>query len=276
MNRATRGNPIFMTHDGAGRSGSCGKETAQWLEPPQGLSIVPGAVHAWRILVEDAAPHLSRLEQLLTPVEREQVARFFREADRTSRTVARGMLRSLLATYLETSPDAVAIVSGHHGKPMLDPETHRQSIEFSVSHSGNVVLLAFSVDAAVGIDVEAIRTDVDLSGLVARVLTSEEADVLRQADESARTQIFFRTWARKEAVLKALGTGFSVEPDRVAVLTSSLAECCSCVCYDPEGNQRHFRVLDLAAGQAFAAAIVVERADAEVRLFSGSRRAAEV
>jgi 4'-phosphopantetheinyl transferase len=135
-----------------------------------------------------------------------------------------------------------------------------------------MVLLALTVGGPVGVDVEAAQGDIDLSGLSARVLAPDELAVLEQADEPLRSRLFNQAWTRKEAALKLLGTGFSLDPSRVVVLTDSLSASIPCVCQDLAGRPRRLRVLDLALGEKAAAAVAVERADANVCCFSGASR----
>jgi 4'-phosphopantetheinyl transferase len=168
------------------------------------------------------------------------------------------MLRSLLGMYLGKLAEGLTFTRGPHGKPMLEPAAREKTIEFSLSHSGDVVLLAFSSRGAVGIDVEVVRADIDLHGLASRVLGPEEMTVIERADESLRPQLFFRAWARKEAVLKALGTGFSVEPRELVVLTEPVSGDGPTTCRGPTGNPRPLGIVDIPAGHGVAAAVAGE------------------
>src|SRR3979409_2142049 len=69
------------------------------------------------------------------------------------RAAAGGALRDVLAAYLETSPEAIRIVDGAHGKP----ELAGGELHFNLSHSGDVGLVAVAAEREVGGDVQ--RTD---------------------------------------------------------------------------------------------------------------------
>ncbi|MEA2842762.1 MAG: 4-phosphopantetheinyl transferase, partial [Actinomycetota bacterium] len=64
-------------------------------------------------------------------------------------------------------------------------------------------LYAFSRHAPVGIDVERARDDLPWARLAARYFAPEEAASIDTSDA------FFACWTRKEAVVKATGTGLS-------------------------------------------------------------------
>ena len=95
--------------------------------------------------------------------------------------------------------------SGDHGKPRLADTS--AAIHFSLAHSGPHVVVAMSRAAAVGVDVEHLKPNADYRPLYRRTLTAGEADAFHAG--GARPHDFLRTWVRKEAVTKAVGTGIA-------------------------------------------------------------------
>ncbi len=85
-----------------------------------------------------------------------------------------------------------------------------------ISRSGTAGLAAAAVAewGSVGVDVERIDAGVVDESLLDVVLHPQER-AARPADELGRR--FFSLWTRKEAVLKALGTGLMVSPRTIAV-----------------------------------------------------------
>jgi 4'-phosphopantetheinyl transferase len=77
--------------------------------------------------------------------------------------------------------------------------------------------IALSEEGEVGVDVERVRELPDLEALAKRCFSAGEWDRFRQLGSEERGRWFFRLWTRKEAVLKAMGTGLLVEPSRVTV-----------------------------------------------------------
>ena len=114
------------------------------------------------------------------------------------------MLRALLGRWLERDPAGLRFVLGEHGKPALASG----ELEFSVSHSGDLVAIAVAEGRAVGIDVERVR-DVEEERVADRLFAPAEAEALRSLPAAERTSEFFRLWTRKEAYVKALGTGIA-------------------------------------------------------------------
>ena len=99
---------------------------------------------------------------------------------------------------------------GHatHGRPTV---TGAAAVSFSLSHSGAFGLLAVAAGRVrVGVDVEEVRPRRHLDALAARVLNDEEhAAWLAIDDPDDRLRAFLGEWTRKEAYVKALGTGLA-------------------------------------------------------------------
>jgi 4'-phosphopantetheinyl transferase len=107
--------------------------------------------------------------------------------------------------YLRVSPQDLRFVFGPQGKPaLLDGR-----LEFNVSHSGPLVLLAFASGSPVGVDVEQEKKDRDRIAIAQRYFAPAETEKVRRAEDVAGA--FYRTWTAKESVIKAVGGGLSID-----------------------------------------------------------------
>lgn len=97
---------------------------------------------------------------------------------------------------------------------------HDSKIQFSLSRSHEVAILAVTGESKVGVDLEYAlgRNSRDLS--MRRQFTEEEQGFIENASDSRKA--FFEIWARKEAYLKGIGRGlthplaeFDVTPSEV-------------------------------------------------------------
>ena len=222
-----------------------------------------GRVDVYRIDIEAAAPAEVVLRGLLSADELLRADRFHQQRHRRQFVVTRGALRTLVARRLGRAAADLRFVDGPHGKPALaDPPQVR--LEFNVAHSHGLALVALSVEHAVGVDVERIRPEVDLDGIADRFFAPSERDQLAAIGPARRADAFFACWSRKEAVLKAVGTGISGGLTRYTV---------SC---DPAGPARLLAVdrdgpppeawtlADVDVGCGFRAAVAVIAPAAEV------------
>ena len=112
---------------------------------------------------------------------------------------------------------------------IADIPTLEERIDFSLSHSGTDIVLALAIAPetkrrpSIGIDIERVDPDRDWQAIADRRFSPAERRELRlHADEKTRCLAFFRTWVRKEAFVKALGSGISTNFQRFDVATGTV------------------------------------------------------
>jgi 4'-phosphopantetheinyl transferase len=158
----------------------------------------------------DAEPETVRaLARWLSAGERQRADRYVLERDRRRFIVARARLRQLLAARLSTRPQLVELVYGEHGKPALAPQSGDTDWRFSVSHSDELAVFAFTRGQDVGIDIEAMREVPDADAIVFGFFSPRERQAYLALGPEQKTLGFYNGWTRKEALLKALGRGLS-------------------------------------------------------------------
>jgi 4'-phosphopantetheinyl transferase len=167
-------------------------------------------VHVWRVPLDDDA-RAESYWSLLSDEERRRAARFVRDLHRRRFIVAHGALRSILAGYVGAEPTALDFVIGAHGKPALREGTGRPPLEFNLSHSDDLALVAIARAHAVGVDLERWSEGVEHLELAERFFSPGERRALRAlAHEPDLIEAgFFAAWTRKEAYLKATGHGIT-------------------------------------------------------------------
>jgi 4'-phosphopantetheinyl transferase len=179
-----------------------------------GHSPSPGVVQLWFVSLDS----VDEFERLLTVLSRDELDRVNRIADERIRrryVVGRAVLRRLLGERLATPPAELRFDYNEGGKPALECE----DVNFNLSHSGDLALIAISNGAAVGVDVEQLRPQPRLDQLARRVLTVGERELLEQARaEGAGARWFLQCWTAKEAVAKAFGFGLALAPNRINVV----------------------------------------------------------
>lgn len=229
-----------------------------WSPPVPDLELPSDAVHVWRTRTEVSASRLAPLADLLASDERARARRFLYEEDRRQYTVARGVLRSILARYLEVEPAAIEFRYGAHGKPSLAESPGGRDVRFNLSHSYGWALHAFAVGREVGVDVERIRPETDIMGVARHSFSPVEVEALTSLPEGQRREAFFNCWTRKEAFIKAHGEGIALGLSRFDV-TLRPGEPAALLRFesDPaEAARWSMRALD--AGEGYKAALAVE------------------
>jgi 4'-phosphopantetheinyl transferase len=180
------------------------------------LALACGQIDLWACfyLEIDDAPLLNAYRAMLSESERQQEQRFVFAKDRQRYLVTRALLRTALSRYAAIVPSQWSFLFNKYGKPALanSPDGHR--INFNISHTDGLIVLALTNDAEIGIDVEKICVDRASLDIADRFFSAEEAAALRQVSDAGQADAFFGYWTLKEAYIKARGMGLSIPLDK--------------------------------------------------------------
>jgi 4'-phosphopantetheinyl transferase len=205
-----------------------------WRVPiPGPLELSPDAL---------SADEVGRLERRLGAMDRRRAL-----AAWTSR-------REILARYLGCAPRDVPLERAEDGRPVL--RTGGTTLEHSMAHSGDWMMLAVSRLCPVGLDLEQVDRSVDVGRLAARFFAREEAAVMAELPRAERAEAFFRAWTEKEAYLKGIGGGV---PSRLRSVR---------VCLDSRAGNRavgDWVLHRVSAPAGYVACLAVRAADVRIR-----------
>jgi 4'-phosphopantetheinyl transferase len=194
-------------------------------------------------------------DAVLSEEERRRAARFRFPQHAMRYRMCHSAMRRVLGAYLAMPPEKVELTYESKGKPRLACDS---KLCFNLSHSGDLGLLAVTEGREVGVDVETVRFDLPVDGL-AKFFTLVERETLRALSSGEKERTFFRWWTRKEAVLKAEGSGLSGGLDRL-----DISNCPpDLVRFLDEGQW--WRVEDLEVESGYAAAVAATAGEWEVR-----------
>jgi len=213
-------------------------------------------IDLWSLYLPDHSRDVKRCRSLLTDKELARAAKFFKPEDTERFILCRGLLRRILGSVLDADPAALSFEYNGHGKPFL-PDT---DIEFNVSHSRDRLLVAVTSGRAVGVDIEFRRSGIQMDAIAERWFAPEEREFFQTLENPEIG--FFDIWAKKEAYVKALGTGIFKELNSFVV---------------PVGGEPNLPILGrneewffqpLEIDPAYAAALVAEAPIVPVRLLN--------
>lgn len=171
-----------------------------------GITIAANTAHIWRINLDQPEDYQRQLAGLLASDETARAAALYFDRDRRRFTVARGVLRLLLARYTGQNPQDIAFDYNPHGKPSL---RGCQSLRFNLSHSNEWAVCALGSGTELGIDIEYMRSIDDMAGVARSTFSPTENAVFASVPQHLKMLAFFNCWTRKEAYIKAIGEGLS-------------------------------------------------------------------
>jgi 4'-phosphopantetheinyl transferase len=184
-------------------------ECAGAADYPAALSLGEHEVHVWQAALDRLSPCVTDLSQTLSSDEKERAVRLRDEKHRNEFIISRGMLRTLLGSYLGIPAPGLSFVYSSHGKPGLDTLPLARGLAFNVSHTEGIALFAFTLNRKIGVDVEKVRRNFEVEKIAERFFSVAERLALRNLPAEQRYEAFFRCWTRKEAYIKARGEGLS-------------------------------------------------------------------
>lgn len=223
---------------------------------PTLLPFEPAVVRILRIEHDVPDARAGALRALLSSDERARAESLRVPADRRRFVVVRGTLRVLLGRALGLRPERVVFRYEPGGRPTaLAGNGEPAPLAFNVSHTDNFSLVALAAPCRLGLDVERVRALPDADAIAARFFRPRERAELQALPEPERTSAFFRAWCRKEAVLKALGTGIAEGLELTEVSLRSGEEPVVRACSDPAAR---FTLRDVPVEEGWAAALAVE------------------
>lgn len=182
--------------------------------PPE---LAKGEVHLWSISLQAPPEKLDQLQTRLDAEEAERARRFLFDQHRRRFIAGRAALRAILGLYLSCPPDRIEFGYEGLGKPYLSGATPRAPLHFNLSNSGEMAVVAITAERPLGVDIEFTPRRCDFAALAKRYFSREEQQELFDLPADLHRSAFFRCWTRKEAMLKATGTGLTFPLDRFVV-----------------------------------------------------------
>lgn len=172
---------------------------------------LPDRIRLWVVDLDTFRESMSN--EGIPPGDLERARRMVPQLNADRFLACRSALYRILGEALGRDPKTLVLRRGTFGKPELaDPALH-----FNVSHSGAKGLIGVSESLAVGVDIESIRGVDDAAAMAGEHFSAAELAAWKRASAATRDRKFLECWTRKEACLKALGTGLSFPLARVDV-----------------------------------------------------------
>jgi 4'-phosphopantetheinyl transferase len=219
-----------------------------WQAALPGGGLHQSICHVWRVdLDPTTAAKATACPEVLNAEELKRAAGFVRANDGMRFGTCRSALRKILGGYLNCPPKELVFQHGPHGRLFLGGS----KLDFNVTHSGDLALIAICAEGPVGVDIEVLRDIRAALSLSRRYFQISERQHVEDASPEERSAVFLTCWTRKEAVLKSVGFGLALSPkllDVGAVPEPQLVDCLT-----PSGRHQ-LRVMSLALGEGYVGA----------------------
>lgn len=191
-------------------------QTLQAGDPRAGLEVHCDEVDVWHVFL-DALHDVDAALAMLDAQEIERFNRFVSEEAARQFLAGRALTRLALSCYTDVPAAQWRFAANAHGRLSIDEPRRHRDLFFNLSHTSELAVLAVGRSAEIGIDVETVDRSVDIEGIGRSVFTQSEVDWIFQLRGLERDR-FFDLWTLKEAYIKARGRGFSLPPNRFALV----------------------------------------------------------
>ena len=173
------------------------------------LNELENECHVWYCFPEEITDEviLAEYRSILSIEERDKCERFYFEKDQHSYLVSHAFLRKVLSSYCDVLADEWRFTCNRYGKPDISADIRCPPMKFNLSHTDGMSVVAVTLNAACGVDVENITRRSKMLAVAERMFAEAEVNVLRSCDDSNMQASFFDYWTLREAYVKAIGTG---------------------------------------------------------------------
>ncbi len=216
--------------------------------------------HVWAV---DLERETHMLAETLSADEWMRADRFLFEKHRAHFVAARGCLRAILAKYMDCKPGELAFFYGEHGKPALASPWDKSQLRFNLSHSAGLALIAVSMRHEIGVDVEHLSRKVgQMQDIAKRFFAPGEYERLCALPREEQRRAFFCCWTRKEAYLKAVGTGLTQSLKNFEVSMGREAK----LLRTKKGNTEDWTLQHLEPAEGYVGSVAIAGKDVEVKI----------
>lgn len=188
-----------------------------WQSQDADKTLDNNEIHIWLSYLNMHEARLKHLYPLLSNAEKERSERFKFYKHRKSYIASHGFLHTALGYYINTPANEIEFSQGEQGKPSIAEKQNSENIQFNLSHSGNLAILAICKNHQLGIDIECSNRQADWAGIARRFFTKHEQQDFFQLDEKSQEAAFYKIWTRKEAHMKVTGKGLSLSPTQFEI-----------------------------------------------------------
>ncbi|MBA3536826.1 MAG: 4'-phosphopantetheinyl transferase superfamily protein [Tatlockia sp.] len=167
-------------------------------------------IDVWEFPLDRMPPFAS---SFLNEAESTRANRYHFDRHKRRFTVARALLRLILGRYIQQDSKQLTFHYNEHGKPGL---INSQGLEFNLSHSGDLALVAIGKRFPMGVDLEFYSAR-PYKGIARHLFSDQELKSFLKLPNHLKPQSFFNIWALKEAFIKACGLGLAYPTKLVTV-----------------------------------------------------------
>lgn len=173
------------------------------------------SIHIWQLDLQKLwSSKYYRYYNLLSSEEIKRAKEFKLKHLRDNYILSRIILRKLLSSYTNTSPEQIIFYRNEFGKPYVSLD---EKVKFNISHSENILVIAIAL-CEIGIDIEYINPNFNIcEDFLHMTLSEREIANVKMLSGFLQKKLFYSYWTQKESLLKAAGTGLVNDTNKLKI-----------------------------------------------------------
>ena len=232
-----------------------------WQKTPDTLSLSKDYIDVWLCDLQQLSG--DNYYSILSEDECARADKLKVEDKKQQYIITRGALRQRLGLLTNIDPKDFVFEYLEHEKPVLANNHQCADITFNVSHSHDLALIAIAQKLNVGIDIEKINHESDHQALITRFFSAAEQSEFHAMPKSNRAKAFCACWTRKEAFIKATGSGITYGLDNFDVTVDPENQTPEINLHKP--SEKRWSAINLPINDEYMASLVGDRDSLRVR-----------
>lgn len=150
-------------------------------------------------------PYLGWFDQNI----QQKILSYYQYTDQLMAFTSNLLQKYYLSALAQIVPNQLHIEFTQYHKPYIAQPAHiANNLKFNISHCYNYVVLAVyhGVGYEIGVDIERIDDTINITEISPIVFSPAEQKLINNLPRN-----FFKLWTKKEALIKAIGTGFATD-----------------------------------------------------------------
>lgn len=185
-------------------------------------------VHIYSLEISAYKEAALKLLSKLPEAEKLKIAKYKFQKDQINAVTTFYLRRLIISNYTGLNLDEIIIDYSQYGKPYLSNSDFKE-IKFNYSHSKGQFVFVTTKNSEIGVDIELKKNFSEIAQVAKRNFSESEFKLFMNTEsEAERINSFYKIWTRKEALLKAIGTGILPELKNFSVIDEYEKEVSSC------------------------------------------------
>ena len=186
------------------------------------MELNDNMVHLWRVFLPGLEHCPDKFKKILSTEENNYCNKLKNAAQRSRFIIRKALQRLLISKYIPSIAEQIKYSFTQFGRPIVAGGNFNENVEFNISHSGEWLLMVFSKQRLIGVDVEYLKRDFPTLVIAERFFSEVEAQAVKACAGHEEIRAFFTIWVRKEAYIKALGKGLYMPLQSFSVPTQDI------------------------------------------------------